>query len=65
MIKINDYCINEDVNKNRIVISLPQTYSTLMDTVTPISNRKTKLSNYELAMLLNVVIEMYENKQEG
>ena len=63
MIVSNGYSIEEFLNKNQIVINLPQTQSTLMNTVTPITGRRTRLTGTELATILEVVKAMYEAEE--
>lgn len=60
MIVKDDYTIEQYVNENKIVITLPQTIHTLMDTITPITKRRIELSDNELAAILVAVKVMYE-----
>lgn len=64
MIVSNGYSIVENINKNQIVITLPQTRSTLMNTVTPIVERRIQLTDAELTAVLVAVKAMYEAKEE-
>ena len=57
------YSIRQENQKNRIVITLPQTGQTLVTTAQPISYRRTALSEEEEAIILGLVKRMYE--QEG
>ena len=57
------YSIWQEIQKNRIVITLPQTWQTLATTAQPISYRRTALSEEEEAIILGLVKRMYE--QEG
>lgn len=60
MIAIDSYSIEQYPNKNRIVITLPQTLVTLTDTASPIAERRISLDERELATLLGIVKRMYE-----
>lgn len=64
MIVSNGYSIVENINKNQIVITLPQTRSTLMNTVTPTVERRIQLTDAELTAILVAVKAMYEAKEE-
>jgi len=63
MIKIDDYCIEQYIKDNKIVITLPQTFKTLSNTVTPVTDRKVSLSQTELATLLSIAVKMYEKNE--
>lgn len=65
MIISDGYTIRQERTKNRIVITLPQTWQTLQNTVTPISYRKTELTESEEALLLNVVRQMFDANMRG
>ena len=52
MLKIGEYSIIYHKNDNQIVIGLPQTAETANDTVTPLANRKTDLTDSELFIIL-------------
>lgn len=54
------YSIEEYINTNRIIITLPQTQSTLTNTITPVVKRRTRLTNEELTAILVAVKAMYE-----
>lgn len=60
MIVSGGYSIEEFVNKNQIIITLPQTQSTLTNTVTPIVERRARLTDQELTAILVAVKAMYE-----
>ena len=60
MIVIDDYTIEQYINENKIVITLPQTLHTIVDTITPMTQRRAELSNNELAAILVAVKAMYE-----
>lgn len=60
MIVLDDYSIEELISKNQIIINLPQTQSTLTNTVTPIVERRTRLTDQELTAILVAVKAMYE-----
>lgn len=64
MIVSNDgYQIIQDVNNNRIIIVLPQTWETANNTVSPVKNRKKMLDNGEESILLGVVKALFENER--
>lgn len=60
MISSGDYTIEQYVYQNKIVITLPQTFHTIIDTITPITKRRIELSDNELAAILVAVKAMYE-----
>ena len=60
MITNDGYSITQYVNQNKIVITLPQTTHTLMNTVTPVAQRRVELSDNELTAILVAVKAMYE-----
>lgn len=59
------YSIRQEIQKNRIVITLPQTGQTLATTAQPVSHRRTALSEEEEATILGIVKRMYEQEGEG
>lgn len=59
------YSIRQEIQKNRIVITLPQTEQTLATTAQPVSYRRTALSEEEEAIILGIVKRMYEQEGEG
>lgn len=64
MITSDGYSIRQDIVKNRIVITLPQTWSTISNTVSPICNRKIELSEGDEVMLLSIIRHMFEKQEE-
>lgn len=54
MIASNDYYLNYYPNRNQIVISLPQTSQTLMNTINPVIDRRTDVKESDLMCLLQV-----------
>lgn len=54
MIASNDYYLNYYPKRNQIVISLPQTERTLMNTISPIVDRRTDVKESDLMCLLQV-----------
>lgn len=64
MIVIGGYTIRQVTNKNRIVITLPQTWENISDTVTPVSDRKQSLTPEEEAGLLYAAIMMFERGEK-
>lgn len=60
MITANGYTLIQYPKQNRIVISIPQTWDTLTDTTGTVRNRRTVLKEKEEAILLSIVMELYE-----
>ena len=60
MVSSNGYSIEQHIKKNCIVIYLPQTTETLMHTIEMPRERKVRLTDTELATLLQIAIAMYE-----
>ena len=54
MLASNDYYLDYYPNRNQIVISLPQTSQTLMDTTSPVIDRRTDVKESDLMCLLQV-----------
>lgn len=54
MIVSDGYSLVYDGKQNRIVIGIPQTMATATNTVTPIANRRTDVSETDLIVLLNI-----------
>lgn len=61
---VHGYFCFQEVNANRIIIGLPQTWTTLSDTVTAITTRRPMLTDGEEAVLLAVVRAMFERSIE-
>ena len=53
------YTIESKPSQNKIIINLPQTPTTAMNTMLPIEDRKSDLSEGELATVLNMIRCMY------
>ena len=62
MIVDGGYLIRQEVLKNRIIITLPQTWSMLSVTTTSVSDRKPCLTVEEEAIILALVKEMFEQE---
>ena len=60
MITLDGYTIMQFPLENKIVISLPQTVSTLTNTVTPVVNRRKIITDNEEAALLVAIKGMFE-----
>lgn len=60
MVTFKGYSIYQDVQNNKIVIALPQTYRTLVSTTSEPVNRRLQVSPGEEAILLAVVMEMFK-----
>lgn len=65
MVVSNGYSIMQEVTKNRIVISLPQTLNSLTGTTDPLKGRRQTITAEEEAVLLNIVMAMYERRTDG
>ena len=60
MIATSDgYSLVYNRNKNSIQINLPQTSVTLQDTISPIGNRRTEISEGEEAVILGIVRKIF------
>lgn len=64
MIICDGYAIEQYPLQNRIVVALPQTDDTIQDTLTIPQNRRVKLTNEELTVILFTVKRMYELEGE-
>ena len=64
MTVIDGYTIAQYPNQNKIVIVLPQTISTISNTLTPIVHRRRTITPNEEAALLVAVKGMYECERE-
>ena len=62
MIVIDGYSITQYIAQNQIVITLPQTWDNLTNTVDPITNRRKELTDLEEVALLTAVKAMFENR---
>ena len=60
MIVIDGYTLIQYPNENRIVITLPQTLNTMIDTATPVANRRKVITGGEEAALLEIIKHIYE-----
>ena len=60
MTTLDGYTIMQFPLENKIVISLPQTVSTLTNTVTPVVNRRKIITDNEEAALLVAIKGMFE-----
>lgn len=65
MIYSDGYSLTYYPNRNTIEIVMPQTLTTLTNTVSMISNRKTVLTEAEEAVILSVVKAIMENEKEN
>jgi len=54
MLTSDGYCLTYYLNKNQIVIRLPQTYETLTNTYDQVVDRRTDVAEIELAVLLDI-----------
>lgn len=54
MIVSDGYSLMYDEKHNRIVIRIPPTLETATDTVTPIADRRTDVSETDLIVMLNI-----------
>ncbi len=60
MVTCKGYSIYQDVQNNKIVITLPQTNRTLVSTASEPVNRRLQVSPGKEAILLEVVMEMFK-----
>ena len=65
MIYSDGYSLTYYPKRNTIEIVMPQTLTTLTNTVSMISNRKTVLTEAEEAVILSVVKAIVENEKEN
>ena len=65
MITCNGYAIMYEKNRNRIIISLPQTMKTATNTVSEVRVRKTEFTETELAAILFAVKTVAEHPEEA
>lgn len=64
MICSDGYCLTYFPQRNTIEIVMPQTMTTITNTVSMVSNRKTVLTEEEEAAILSVVKAIVERKTE-
>ena len=64
IVTCNEYSITYEKNRNRIVISLPQTMETATNTVSEVRVRKTDFTEAELAAILLAVKTVAEQPEE-
>lgn len=60
MIESNGYVLVYKPKENQIVITLPQTFSTLTNTLSPVVERRIDICTEEEAAILNVVKAIFE-----
>lgn len=65
MIAVDDYAIIYYKYGNKIVITLPQTEETPLNTVLPVRNRKTEITEEELAVILLTVKSIFEGGENA
>ena len=64
MTVIDGYSIVQYPNENKLVIVLPQTESTISNTISPVVKRRRTITQAEEAALLVAVKGMYECERE-
>ena len=64
MIVGDGYSLIYDMDKNRIVIRLPQTMRTLTNTLDAVTDRKIDINESEQSLILNVVKAVFERRSE-
>lgn len=64
MIKSEGYLLVYERANNRIVIYLPQTFETLINTVSMVADRKTHLTTGEELLILQTVKAIMERKEK-
>ena len=60
MIVSEGYTVSYEPKNNRIIITLPQTYQTLTNTIAMVSNRKIYITPDDEMIILNVVKAIME-----
>ena len=61
VITAGEYSLTFDL-RNRITITLPQTIETVRDTVTPIEDRRTDVTEEELVQVLGLVMAIFNGE---
>ncbi len=64
IIKSDDYLIHYKIEKNKIIITLPQTFGSLTNSRGKISRRRTEISESELGLLLQITRLIFERMAE-
>ena len=62
IIAIGNYSISQ--YKNTVTISLPQTYKTTSNTISPVENRRERLTDDEYAEILLRTVVMFQKEAE-
>lgn len=65
MITLDGYTVYQYAKTNRIIISLPQTETTVINTIMPISNRRLELTDTEQMCLLLFVKALFEGDKQS
>lgn len=64
MIFLDNYSLIYEKKKNRIIINLPQTIITVVDSTGPVVNRKVDVKNEELTSILLMTKLVFESEGE-
>lgn len=64
MIFLDNYSLIYEKKKNRIIINLPQTIITAVDSAGPVVNRKVDVKNEELTSILLMTKLVFESEGE-
>lgn len=62
IIAIGNYSISQ--YKNTVIITLPQTYKTTTNTISPVENRRESLTDDELAEILLRTVVMFQKEDK-
>ena len=65
MITLDGYTVFQYAKTNRIIISLPQTETTVTNTIMPLSNRRLELTDTEQTCLLLFVKALFEGDKQS
>ena len=60
MIVSDGYMVSYESKNNRIIITLPQTYQTITNTIAVVSNRKIDITTEDEITILNVIKAIME-----
>ena len=60
LVSPDGYTIEEESNKNRLVIHMPSTLETVQSTTDTINDRRSSLSDEDLFVILQIVRYMYK-----
>lgn len=61
MIVCGGYSLTYDKSNNKITITLPQTFRTVVNTISPVEDRRVDVNDSELAALLSLAMRIFYN----